>query len=320
MDFSFVKYNPSNFRIPPRNTCLLSNVYDVPCISPSVDKVKQCSKKIESFQNNESNIVLQNKKYLWTFVEDNTPNYIKLNIESYNKFYKNNFTIVVINKNNVYNYLPQFPFNLEYKNKISMKKVVDYLKYSLLYNYGGLWIDSSVLIYKYFNFNKLLLSNDFVLFNNPNFQSCNDTFQLPHTKILLAKPKLDIFKYLLDTFCNSYDFEFGNVSEKVLYNAIKLYNSSNKCNNRYSNTKILVLPSYNIGKLSSHNKILQVNDYLKKYKYLIKPEAFCTIIDNNENYYKSPNELFYYNLWFLKLENELLNSGMFVSYLYRLNN
>ena len=82
MDFNYMKTNPSKFRIPPRDTCLFSNIYDIPCISPSYTTTKQCSNIVESFvdKNKNNNIVLKTNNYLWTFIEENTPNYIKFNI------------------------------------------------------------------------------------------------------------------------------------------------------------------------------------------------------------------------------------------------
>lgn len=326
MNFSFIKSNPSKFRIPPRNTCLLSNVYDIPCISPSYEFVDQCSRNIEEFQNKNNNIVLQNKKYLFTFVEENIPNYIKLNIESFNKYYQN-YNLVIINKNNVRQYLPDFPFNLDSMDKISMIKKIDFLKYSLLYNYGGLWIDSSVLLYKKFEFNKYIFKYDFIVFSNPNYNTClsNNILELPNTKIMFAKKKLDIIKYLLNKTCQNinkvnYSYEYNNQSEKVLYDSIKLFQQQDSCNKQFSTTNILQLPSFFIGKMNSNKKIMIIDDYIKQYKFKLNPKSFCTIIDNNENYYKSPYELFHKNIWFLNIKNELLNSGMFISYLYRLNN
>lgn len=330
MDFNYVKYNPSNFKLPPRDTCLLSNVYDIPCINPEYEDVKQCKQILENFTDNNNNIVLKNKKYLWTFVETDNINYINLNIKSFIKYYQKYYNIVILNKDNISKYLPKFPFNMNNIDNINMNKKIDYLKYSLLYNYGGLWIDSSVLIFTHFNLKKFLQKYDIVLFNNPNLNSClttntnNSIFEFPNTKILLAKPKLNIIKYLLKRTCETINnfnsnYEFNNISEKILYDGIKLFLNKNDCNKRCSNVNILLLPSNYIGKLTKQNNVLLIDDYIKQYKYELKPKAFCTIIDNNENFYKSPYELFHNNIWFLKLNNQLLVSSMFVSYIYRLN-
>ena len=129
MDFNYVKYNPSNFEYHHIDTCLLSNVYDIPCINPEYENVKQCKKIVENFtDNNNNNIVLKNKKYLWTFVENDNINYINLNIKSFIKYYKNYYNIVILTKDNISKYLPKFPFNMDNIDNINMNKKRLYLK------------------------------------------------------------------------------------------------------------------------------------------------------------------------------------------------
>ena len=132
------------------------NIYDIPCISPSYDNTKQCSKIVESFvdKNKNNNKILKSNNYLWTFIEDNTPNYIKQNINLIIKFYNDSFNIIVLTKNNINKYLTNLPFNMNNIDIINMNKKIDYIKYALLYNYGGLWMNSSVLLMNYINFRK----------------------------------------------------------------------------------------------------------------------------------------------------------------------
>ena len=325
MSFSYIKSNPSKFIIPNNNDCIISNVYDIPLLNPMVETVKQCSRRVEQFQNknNDTNIILRNKKYLWTFVEENTPEYIKLNIDSFIKYYSNEYEVVVLDKNNLYSYLPNFRLDMTHKDTINMNKKVEFLKYSLLYNYGGLWIDSSTLIYKYFDFNNYN-NYDLVLFKNPNVLNFNNRNDYFNTKIILCKPKLNLMKDLLDNYTsrimNNFNFneQFSNISEIYLYEFVKLYNSVDNCNKRYSNINIMILDSNYIAKIIDNHTLL-TRDYLKHYKYRLNSNSFCTFIDNNDNYYKSPQELFYKDMWFLNNREELLKSSMFISYLYRLN-
>ena len=326
MEFNYIKNNPSKFLIPPRGSCPITNVYDIPVITPINKSVEECSKTIEKFQNknNNTNLILKNKKYLWTFVDENIPHYIELNIESFIKYYGKEYDIIVLNKNNIYTYLPDFKLSMNNFDKVELNKRIEILKYSLLFNYGGLWIDSSTLIYNYFNF-KNYSNYDLVLFKNPNQQYCNNSNQIEflNTKIIKCKSGLNIMKDLLDysikKLINSFNNQYNNINEKLLYDIVKLYNSVDDCNRKYSNTKIMILSSNYLGKISDNNRILTIKDYLQHYKFNLDSNSFCTFIDNNENYYKSPFELFYYNRWFLNSKQNLLNSAMFISYLYRLN-
>lgn len=91
-------------------------------------------------------------KYIWVMWwqgYDNAPDVIKNNINNLKQIFANK-SVVIIDKNNYSKYtdisdVVQNAFN---KKNISFTQWSDVVRYNLLKNHGGLWIDSSVMVSK----------------------------------------------------------------------------------------------------------------------------------------------------------------------------
>lgn len=79
--------------------------------------------------------------------DENLPEVVKLCFESVDK-YKGDFTLIRLNDNNITEYL-QFPTYLVNKiqsGKLSRTFFSDILRLALLYHYGGVWLDATILL------------------------------------------------------------------------------------------------------------------------------------------------------------------------------
>lgn len=89
--------------------------------------------------------------YIWTLWwqgYENMPDIIKATIKSIQKV--NNKKVIVLNKNNISNYIqiPNYILKKVQEHKMGLAHFSDYIRVSLLCKYGGLWIDSSILCIK----------------------------------------------------------------------------------------------------------------------------------------------------------------------------
>lgn len=113
---------------------------------------------------------LETEKYiwqLWSQGENNAPEIIKKCLESVKKYCPDGYKIIVLDKDNVNNYINiDNTINEKYiKGIISNTHFSDYIRTCLLDKYGGIWIDSSVLLT-----NKIpaeILKQEFFVFKNP---------------------------------------------------------------------------------------------------------------------------------------------------------
>ncbi len=92
------------------------------------------------------------KPYLWVYWDNltntPTPGYISLCRKSLIKHCTNSFTIVELNHKTIYNYLPELKdreqlFDL---TQLNIAQRVDYYRVLLLHKFGGLYLDSDMLV------------------------------------------------------------------------------------------------------------------------------------------------------------------------------
>lgn len=91
------------------------------------------------------------RPYIWMYWENVPgkvrPDYLNLCYDTVKKNCEGKFNIVVLNNKNIYDYLPDVRKDLAEKlPNIPMK--TDYYRYSLLYKYGGIWMDFDTIIVK----------------------------------------------------------------------------------------------------------------------------------------------------------------------------
>lgn len=95
----------------------------------------------ENFSNEKPKIFLywENKQGL-----TKRPEYLDLCFESVKKNCSNNFDIILLNEKTVYDYLPDLRKDLD--KKLSIPQKTDYIRYHLLYKYGGIWLDTDIIV------------------------------------------------------------------------------------------------------------------------------------------------------------------------------
>ncbi|WP_349535762.1 capsular polysaccharide synthesis protein [Leuconostoc mesenteroides] len=112
----------------------------------------------------------QNKNIVWVmwWQIDSIPVLISKNIERL----KNNdaYETIVINKSNISNYLdiPEAILKEVQNSNISFASFSDFIRMSLLYKYGGIWIDSTVLVAN--DHWEYLLNKEFITIKSSNTQ------------------------------------------------------------------------------------------------------------------------------------------------------
>ena len=146
------------------------------------DNRKFCFQYIDKYKyalhNKIPNYLQPNGRYqdcvwtLWLQGEKNTPTLVKNCIQSFKTYLKGR-RIIVVDENTLGKYI-KLPPNVmqKYKSgKISKTYFSDIVRYCLLYKYGGLWIDATVLLTD--RFPSRILAQDFFMFStNTYFDSC----------------------------------------------------------------------------------------------------------------------------------------------------
>ena len=85
-------------------------------------------------------------KKIWTFWDnEELPKVIEKCIQTW-KTHNPDFEIIILNKYNVRNYLPEFPVN-DLKHADDVRHFSDIVRVHILAKYGGIWSDASIICY-----------------------------------------------------------------------------------------------------------------------------------------------------------------------------
>ena len=117
-------------------------------INISIEYIKLLNKNenIERFENFKDAPSDQNNRNIWLYWENKPgskkPVYIDLCYRTIDKNCKN-FRVHKLNETNVYDYLPDLRKDI---NKLKIPQKTDYIRYRLLSKYGGIWLDSDIIV------------------------------------------------------------------------------------------------------------------------------------------------------------------------------
>lgn len=149
--------------------------------------------KNKSFQNNFINVSNANfQKYknsiwiLWFQGIENAPDIVKKCINNI-RLYSNNRKIVILSEKNLFNYIdiPNFIMEKYKSGIISKTHLSDIIRLILLINYGGTWIDSTVLLT---GFPSSILNSDFFVFKDTTWYK--STIESPSFTKNILSPNL----------------------------------------------------------------------------------------------------------------------------------
>lgn len=274
-------------------------------LKPNIGKIH-----IDNFTNNTMN----DNKNIWLYWE-NIPNkkkpvYIDL---CYDTIVKNckNFNIYRLDEKNVYDYLPNLRKDL---NNLKIPQKADYIRYSLLYKYGGIWLDSDIIV---INDLSLLLNYlkkyDFVGFGCHD-RLCNtklNGYPKPANWCLVSKKKSPLMEMMVkrcDQLLNRYGSKliskkYHSLGRELLWECIQDLRKKNWDYHHYG--------SRCIERDSDGNKIVNYS-VLKKSeidKRCLEKYLFIPIYNTAPGFPK----------WFLdKKSSEILKDDLLISKLFRL--
>ena len=253
---------------------------------------------------------------IWMYWENLPGNkkspYLDLCYKTVKKNCSNNFKIHLLDEKSVYDYIPDLRKDLN--SKLSIQQKVDYIRYILLYKYGGIWVDADTIVIK--NLKPIiekLNHYDFVGFGchfNNKEQCLNSGKPYPANWVMGSRKNGKLMKLCIDK-CNLYINSSNNLKKsyhilgrETLWSEISYllkndkewnyYHYNSKCIERDSNNKKL----YNSRAISDEDIDKQCED-----KFLFMPI-----------YNTAPG----FPEWFKNMdESKLLKSNMLISKIFR---
>ncbi len=231
----------------------------------------------------------ENKNIIWMYWENKggsvIPEYINLCWKTIIANNKNDFQINILNEYNINDYLPNLNKNYLLYNEIAHK--ADYIRFCLLYKYGGIWLDSDTIVFK--SLKEIMEKVDeyeFVCTGYKKDENRNEYFTI--INFLAAKPKNTIClkvieyieKFLNEQIINGIEQEWDYVGNYLSY----LVNSNNYKYFLYPTEFFYPLETYNINNLL-FERVINIPYSIKE----ILNYSFAQSIANSTRTYKFKN-------------------------------
>lgn len=267
------------------------------------------------YRNTERFDITVSKPKVWTYWEnlggDQTPPYIDLCIETIQKHSSKNFDVIVLNEKNIGYYLPKLREDI---NKLPISMKIDYIRFLLLFRYGGVWINADTILMdnpKFF-YDKLD-EVDFVGTGCTGKQ-CNNGYPRPSTSLMCSKNGTELIQNcimsiekMMNKAKNEDDYNFENIDigKKVLWEELE------KMINNQAYEYYHFDSSYTGNRDSSLREITFERLLQEKVNFINPKKLKCVFLYNNQ--------LKEYNLqWFSEYEkNRILNSNLMIGKIFR---
>jgi len=264
-----------------------------------------CKKKVENFENKKSN-----KPYIWLYWEvsdKGTPSYIDLCYDTVLKHCSADFQIIRLNEKTIYDYLP----DLKYKYKklddyLSIPQKADLFRYHLLYKYGGIWLDSDIIMFSsLLPLYKNLEKYDYVGAGCHSKKCIPNGAPYPANWIMMSRPNTQLMSLMIDgcdkVLENKNKVNYHNIGRNLLWKSIETLQKN-------QNWTYYHIPSQCFERDSHDNKYVN--------KRLISDEEMdplCTNLIFVPIYNTAPG----FPLWFKNMSKEkILQSNLLISKLF----
>ena len=243
----------------------------------------------------------QSKPIIWLYWEGKEPNYIKLCYKTVLKHCTDDFNIIRLNENTVFDYLPEFK-NKNFDEFLNIPQKSDVFRYNLLYKYGGIWLDSDIIVFSSLKslFDKLK-TYDYVGAGCHTKKCTPNGSPYPANWIMMSRPNTKLMKLMVD--------KTKNINSKINYHGIGrnlLWKNIAILKKKY-NWTYYHIPSQCFERDSNDNKYTNKR-LISKEKY----DSKCKNLIFIPIYNTAPG----FPIWFKKLsEKEILNSDLLISIL-----
>ena len=220
------------------------------------------------------------KKIIWSYWDGPINDLLDKSLESWKKYFKG-WQINILNKKTIKNYKILKPKNY---NQLTPTIKSDVIRLNLLYQYGGLWLDRTIIINKPITWLKKYEKYSYFSFLYNNQKAIENWF------IMVPKKNNKYIKLWLDTFIDI--LNTNPYENHVAYKSICMFN-----------TKYYMMYQAYCYLLDSNKDFRKNHDSIPFKKFTNYKNSFFYFSTFIENIDKQPNEL----TKFIKIDRHIYN-------------
>ena len=224
------------------------------------------------------------KKIIWSYWDGPTNDLLDKSLESWKKYFKG-WQINILNKKTIKNYKLLKPKNY---NQLTPTIKSDVIRLNLLYQYGGLWLDRTIIINKPITWLKKYEKYSYFSFLYSYFSIKQKSIE--NWFIMVPKKNNKYIKLWLDTFIDI--LNTNPYENHVAYKSICMFN-----------TKYYMMYQAYCYLLDSNKDFKKNHDSIPFKKFLNYKNSFFYFSTFIENIDKQPHEL----TKFIKIDRHIYN-------------
>lgn len=240
------------------------------------------SSNYKYIKNNESNYIW----ICWLQGYDNAPNIVKSCINSIKKEFPEKEIIIITNENiDKYITFPSYVIKNFKDGKMGFAHYSDLIRTELLCNYGGIWIDSTVLCTSD-SIKNILNENDFFVFKSMDLNRTKDQTIVASSWFIYSKykeePIMMLTRDLLYAYWNDFDYLMDYFLFHIMFTmSTKRYAEEWEEMSTYNNHSPHVL-MFELNKKYTKNRWEEI----KQISPIHKLQRHIDYSDNKESFYK----------------------------------
>ena len=271
--------------------------------------------KVDNFSIPVNNNIDSHTFDIWMYWENKSqtkkPIYLNICYDTVLYHCSDKFNIHLLNEKSIYDYLPNLRSDLDKRLNIPQK--ADYIRYNLLYKYGGIWLDSDIIIMNSLeSLIQKLRQYDYVG-AGCHYNNCKDNgYPYPANWVMVSRSHTRFMKMCIDR-CD------------YILDSIYRYDSSSMINyhifgrdNLWNNIKILKLSNWDYYHYDS--KCLERDSKYRKItnERLLSNEQIDQNCINNLLYIPIYNTAPGFPKWFIDMNyDDIIYGKMLISRLFR---
>lgn len=179
--------------------------------------------------NCETFVAIENKPYIWLYWDNidgtTTPAFIELCRKTVYKKCSKNFNIILLNKDNIIDYIPEIKQYDDMMKNLIIAHKVDIYRIMLLHKYGGIYLDSDTIVMQ--DLSDIIIklnTHDFVGFGCTG-NICKNGYGNPSNWILAANPNSKLMKTILNKqllkLYNNNNVEYHDFGKLIIWDSLK---------------------------------------------------------------------------------------------------
>ena len=263
------------------------------------------------------NIHINTKPIIWLYWENKPgktmPTYLDLCIDTIKYHCNKYFQVILLNEKTVFDYLPCLRKDL---NKLLIAQKTDYIRIKLLYEYGGIWLDTDTIVMRDLSpVIKKLEKYDFVGFGCTGTY-CTNGYPHPSNQFLASRKKTTLFKNILNNLDNKLNQIHSHHSIRYFdLGKVTIWEEMKKLQSKQNYTYYHFDSAYD-GSRMKNKRWVKPEYYFNKNIELLDENKLLVIFLSNHDIMGKKNEHLYKP--FLKLNKmELVNQPYWISKMFR---